>query len=106
MTSSRCYFSQGLIYLNKKDPNLFHQDTFKYQFALGLGPYQPQVRDAGGSIVVKDLETAVKAIDVIVIQGEGSPGPYDDVDKLEKVRYDIFLDLKQGDTTWEKLSCR
>ena len=89
-----------MIYLNKKDPNLFHQDTVKYQFAPGLG-YQPQVRDAGGSIVVKDLETAINAIDVIVIQGEGSPGPYDDVDKQEKDHYDVFLDLKEGDSTWE-----
>jgi hypothetical protein len=90
----------GLIYLDNKDPNLFHQDTLKYQFAPGLG-YQPQVRDAGGSIIVKDLKTAVDAIDVIVIQGEGSPGPFDDLDKLEKDHYDVFLDLKEGDTTWE-----
>jgi Ferritin-like len=89
-----------LIHLNKKDHHLFHTDTEKYQFAPGLG-YQPQVRDAGGSIVVKDIKTAIKAIDVIVIQGEGSPGPYDDKDKLEKDHYDIFLDLKKGDATWE-----
>ena len=87
-------------YLNKKDPGLFHPDTAKYQFAPGLG-YQPQVRDAGGSIVVKDLDSAIKAIDVIVIQGEGSPGPYVDAEKLEKDHYDIFLDLKEGDSTWE-----
>ena len=89
-----------MIHLNKKDPNLFHPDTAKYQFAPGLG-YQPQVRDAGGSIVVKDLDSAIKAIDVIVIQGEGSPGPYVDAEKLEKDHYDVFLDLKEGDTTWE-----
>jgi hypothetical protein len=92
-----------LKYLDEKDPNLFHQDTLKYQFAPGLG-YQPQVRDAGGLIIIKDLETAVKAIDVIVVQGEGlpdGPGPYSDVDKLEKDHYDIFLDLKERDTTWD-----
>lgn len=41
------------------------------------------------------------AIDRIVIQGEGSPGPYDDPDKLEEDHYDVFLDLKTGDTSWE-----
>jgi hypothetical protein len=88
-----------LKYLNGKDPGLFHSDTIKYQSAPGLG-YQPRVRDAGGSIVVKDLHSAIKAIDTIVIQGEGSPGPYVDADKLEKDHYDIFLDLKEGDATW------
>ena len=79
---------------------MFDPETAKYQFAPGLG-YQAAVRDAGGSIVVKDLKSAIAAIDTIVIQGEGSPGPYDDPDKLEKDHYDIFLDLKEGDTTWE-----
>jgi hypothetical protein len=86
--------------LNKKDPNLFHPDTAIYQFAPGLG-YQAKVRDAGGSIVVTDLPTAITAIDTIVIQGEGSPGPYDDPDKLEKDHYDVFLDLKNGDSSWD-----
>jgi hypothetical protein len=90
----------GLKYLNEKDPKLFHPDTAKYQFAPGVG-YQPRIRDAGGSIVVKDLDSAIKAIDIIVIQGEGSPGPYDDPDKLEMDHYDVFLDLKEGDATWE-----
>ena len=80
--------------------HLFHKETENYQFAPGLG-YQPQVRDAGGSIIVNNLKTAKEAIDVIVIQGEGSPGPYDDPDKLEKDHYDIFVDLKDGDATWE-----
>ena len=92
--------NSGLIHLDKKDPHLFHTNTENYQFAPGLG-YQPQVRDAGGSIIVKNLKTAIEAIDVIVIQGEGSPGPYDDPDKLEKDHYDIFLELKKGDATWE-----
>ena len=96
--------NSGLIYLDEKERregrNLFNKDTEKYQFAPGLG-YQPKVRDAGGSIVVKCLKTAEEAIDVIVIQGEGSPGPYDDPDKLEKDHYDVFVDLKEGDTTWE-----
>ena len=88
-------------HLDKKYPDtLFHKDTLNYQFAPGLG-YQAKVRDAGGSIVVKNLETAISAIDVIVIQGEGSPGPYDDLDKLEKDHYDVFLELKEGDAAWE-----
>ena len=93
-------FKSGLKYLNHKDPGLFHPHTVKYQFAPGVG-YQPRIRDAGGSIVVKDLDSAIKAIDTIVIQGEGSPGPYDDPDKLEEDHYDIFLGLKDGDATWE-----
>ena len=84
----------------KPGVNLFPTDTTKYQFAPGLG-YQPKVRDAGGSILVKDLGSALNAIDVIITQGEGSPGPYDDAAKLEKDHYDIFLDLKEGDTTWD-----
>ena len=92
--------NQGLKYLNQKYPDLFDPDTANYQFAPGLG-YQARVRDAGGSIIVTDLKTAIEAINLIVIQGEGSPGPYDDDDKLEKDHYDIFLDLKQGDSTWE-----
>jgi hypothetical protein len=89
-----------LIYLSHKDPGLFLPERAKYQFAPGLG-YQPQVRDAGGSVIVKDLDSAIKAIDVIVIQGEGSPGPYDDAAKLEKDHYDVFMDPKEGNTTWD-----
>ena len=92
--------NQGLTYLNHKYPDLFDKDTAKYQFAPGLG-YQPHVRDAGGSIIVTNLKTAIEAITVIVSQGEGNPGPYADKAKLEKDHYDIFKDLKEGDTTWE-----
>lgn len=90
----------GLKYLSANTKSLFHQDTAVYQFAPGVG-YQPTVRDAGGSIVVTDLDSALKALRTIVIQGEGSPGPYDDPDKLEKDHYDVFLDLKNGDATWD-----
>lgn len=89
-----------MIFLNGTVDNLFHRDTAIYQFAPGLG-YQPQVRDAGGSIIVTDLHSAIKAVDTIVIQGEGSPGPYDDPDKLEEDHYDIFMGLKDGDATWD-----
>ena len=93
-----------MIHLDKKYKHhhlkLFHKETENYQFAPGLG-YQGSARDAGGSIIVKKLEDAIEAINVIVNQGEGSPGPYDDVDKLEKDHYDIFVDLKEGHTTWD-----
>jgi len=90
----------GLKYLDGQVQHLFHPQTAIYQFAPGLG-YQAKVRDAGGSIVVTDLKSALEALDTIVIQGEGSPGPYDDPDKLEEDHYDIFLDLKDGDATWD-----
>jgi Ferritin-like len=89
-----------LDYLNKHDPKLFHPETAAYQFAPGLG-YQPRVRDAGGSVVVTDIVTANRAIDIIVDQGEGNPGPYDDPAKEEKDHYDVFRDLQRGTQTWD-----
>jgi len=91
---------QGLIYLNDEFDDLFNTHTASYQFSPGLG-YQARVRDAGGSIVVTDLKSALLAIDTIVIQGEGSPGPFDDPDKVEKDHYDVFLDLMNGETAWD-----
>ena len=90
----------GLKYLDARGGHLFDPQTAVYQFAPGLG-YQAKVRDAGGSIVVTDLPTALEALKTIVIQGEGSPGPFDDPAKLEKDHYDVFLDLKNGVTTWD-----
>jgi hypothetical protein len=79
---------------------LFHPGTAEYQFAPGLG-YQPHVRDAGGSVIVTNLSSAQEAIDIIVDQGEGNPGPYDDPDKLEKDHFATFVDLQKGEATWE-----
>jgi hypothetical protein len=79
---------------------LFHSETAAYQFAPGVG-YQPQTRDAGGSVVVTDLASADRAITIIVDQGEGNPGPYDDPDKEEKDHYDVFKDLKNSKQTWD-----
>jgi len=90
---------QGLMYLNHNHKTLFHPETASYQFAPGLG-YQPHVRDAGGSVIVTDLASAQEAIDIIVDQGEGNPGPYDDPDKLEKDHFATFVDLQQGEATW------
>ena len=90
----------GLKYLDARGDHIFDPQTAIYQFAPGLG-YQANIRDAGGSIVVTDLHTALEALNLIVIQGEGSPGPYDDPRKLEKDHYDVFLDLKNGDRTWD-----
>ncbi|KAI9511270.1 ferritin-like-domain-containing protein [Russula earlei] len=90
---------EGLAYLNARIPNLFDPNTAPYQFASGLG-YQPQVRDAGGSVIVTDLASADLAIDIIVDQGEGNPGPFDDKDNLEESHYATFLDLQKGKATW------
>ena len=90
----------GLQYLDGHDKTLFHPETAAFQFAPGLG-YQPQVRDAGGSVVVTDLSSAQEAIDIIVDQGEGNPGPFDDVDKLEKDHFATFIDLQRGEATWD-----
>jgi hypothetical protein len=90
----------GLKYLTDQGQDIFDPQTIPFQFAPGVG-YQPHNRDTGGSVVVTNLDTANLAIDTIVIQGEGSPGPYDDPDKLEKDHYDVFLDLKEGDASWD-----
>jgi hypothetical protein len=62
--------------------------------------YQPIIHDAGGSVVVTNLDSAIKAINIIVDQGEGNPGPYDDPNKEEKDHYDVFKDLKYGTQKW------
>jgi len=38
---------------------------------------------------------------IIVDQGEGNPGPYDDPDKLELDHYATFLKLQKGSQTWD-----
>ncbi|KAH9955556.1 ferritin-like-domain-containing protein [Russula dissimulans] len=90
----------GLEYLSKQIPDLFDPNTAPYQFAPGLG-YQPKVRDSGSSIIVTDLKTAKTAIDIIVDQGEGLHGPFDDRDLLERAHYFKFLDLQTGGQTWD-----
>jgi Ferritin-like len=91
-----CSKSTGFNLLNNM-PGLFDPDSLNYQFAPGLG-YQARIRDAGGSVVVKDLTSATTAINTIVYQGEGNPGPYDDKDHLEKDHYAIFEDLQNLDS--------
>jgi len=91
---------EGLKYLNEQIPNLFDPQTAPYQFAPGLG-YQPDVRDAGGSIIVTDLASADSAIDIIVRQGEGNDGRFDDPDDLEEAHYYKFLGLQTGTQTWD-----
>jgi len=59
------------------------------------------VRDSGSSIIVTDLKTAKTAIDIIVDQGEGFPGRFDDPDLLEKAHYAKFSDLQKGAQTWD-----
>uniref|UniRef100_A0A8H8CET3 Iminophenyl-pyruvate dimer synthase domain-containing protein n=1 Tax=Psilocybe cubensis TaxID=181762 RepID=A0A8H8CET3_PSICU len=90
----------GLKYLSSQNHKLFYPESAAFQFAPGLG-YQAKERDAGGSVVVTDLDTALEALSIIVAQGEGSPGPYDDPDKLEKDHYDVFMDLRFGPAQWE-----
>lgn len=51
-----------------------------------------------------DQDSAFAAIKTIVDQGEGNPGPYTDVDRLEKDHYAIFEDLQSNDTpNWKTL---
>lgn len=91
----------GLEFLSKTQPNLFDSDSKPYQFAPGVG-YQARIRDAGGSVVVSDIVTARAAVNTIVDQGEGNPGPYDDADFLEKDHYAIFQELQQSpEYQWE-----
>jgi hypothetical protein len=87
--------------LNGVDKHLFHPEKVPYQFAPGLG-YQATIRDAGGSVIITDLDTAMEAITIIVDQGEGNPGPFDDPDHLEKDHYATFVDLKKGEpSSWD-----
>jgi hypothetical protein len=86
--------------LNGVDEHLFPPDKAAYQFAPGLG-YQPHVRDAGGSAIVTGLESAMEAINIIVDQGEGNPGPFDDPDHLGQDHYAIFTGLQTGKETWD-----
>lgn len=95
----------GLIYLNNLNNELFHPETAAYQFAPGLG-YQAKIRDAGGSVVVTDLASAIDAIKIIVDQGEGNCGEFDDQDHLEKDHYATFVDLQAGKTTWKTYPVR
>ena len=44
-----------------------------YQFARCQA--KVMVQDAGSSIVIMNLPSALKSLDTIVIQGEGSPSP-------------------------------
>lgn len=101
----------GLEYLNKQDPKLFDAATAKFQFAPGLG-YQARYRDAGGSVVITDLETAKEAIKYIVDQGEGydDGNEFADQDKLEKSHFYVFKDLydqiNSDPTSWETYPVR
>ncbi|KAF8637314.1 hypothetical protein AX16_010842 [Volvariella volvacea WC 439] len=80
------------------DPPLFPPGTEDYQFAPGVG-YQARWRDAGGSVVVKNLDDAKKAIDIIVEQGEGHSenDDFDDPDQLEKSHYALFSKISRDE---------
>jgi hypothetical protein len=43
----------------------------------------------------------MEAINIIVDQGEGNPGPFDDPDHLEQDHCAIFTDLQTGKETWD-----
>ena len=65
-----------------------------------------KIRDAGGSVVVTDLASAIDAIKIIVDQGEGNCGEFDDPDHLEKDYYGTFVGLQEGETTWKTYPVR
>jgi hypothetical protein len=98
---------QGFKYLvNDKKEDIFVKDAEKFQFAPGMG-YQPVVRDAGGSVIVNSLDTALEAIKIIVEQGEGEMKDherqeFDDPSHHEVDHYDKFRELRDGDYgKWE-----
>lgn len=100
----------GLVYLNERDPNLFDPATANFQFSPGLG-YQPRYRDAGGSVVITNLEAATQAVKYIIDQGEGyEQNEFADPDNLEKSHYYVFMDLYQqitsDPTSWETYPVR
>ena len=90
---------------------MFDAATAKFQFAPGLG-YQARYRDAGGSVVVTDLETAKEAIQYIGDQGEGFDDgeEFADPEKLEKSHFYVFKDLydqiNSDPTSWETYPVR
>jgi hypothetical protein len=79
------------------EQKLFHHESLPYQFAPGIG-YQPRIQNAGGSIVVKDLQTSLEALDVIVEEGEGRDSEFAGD---ERAHYFVFKDLMEGSLTWE-----
>jgi hypothetical protein len=93
---------EGLTYVNSNDPTLFQTASLPFQFPPG-SVYNPVVPDAGGLVAVSDLQSSLDAITIIVDQGEGNPGPYDDPKKLEKDHFAVFTDLKTGTTDWNVL---
>lgn len=91
----------GLTNLNSKHTDLFDANTAPFQFAPGLG-YQAKNVEAGGSVTVTDLKTALLAIKTIVEQGEGEVPDDIGMNHLEKDHYDIFSELrKEDDIKWD-----
>jgi len=63
-------------------------------------PSRPQVVQL---LYIMNLPSALKALDIIVIQGEGSSSPYVDPDRLKKDHYNVFLDLTEdGNALWDR----
>jgi hypothetical protein len=50
----------------------------------------------GGLVVIKDEESAFKAIQNIVREGEGFQGPYDDDDRQELSHYQRFRKMEKN----------
>jgi len=74
--------------------NIFANPQTECQFAPGLG-FNPRIPDAGGSVVVVNKATALKALEIIVEQGEGSKGKeWVDKGKGEKSHYERFKELR------------
>jgi hypothetical protein len=90
----------------KEGKQLFDESTKPFQFVPGLG-YVPRVRDAGGSVLVKDLGSALQALKIIVEQGEGADGQFDDPAMEEMAHYYIFSQLKSDKTKkWDTYNVR
>jgi len=83
----------GLEYVNNNTPGgIFKQPKTQFQFTPGVG-YSPRVLNAGGSIVVTSLETAKKALNEIVVQGEGNDLGQKVADSKEDNHFTTFMNL-------------
>lgn len=90
----------GIQYLAQEqgEDKLFRKDAIPFQFAPGVG-YQPRVKDAGGLVIVKDLASAINALQVIMDEGEGADGSA--FAGAEKAHFFVVQELVQDPLDWE-----
>jgi len=62
---------KGFQTVDKTNKELFKNPQTGCQFSPTHREYSPKAPDAGGLVLIKDLKSALEAIEVIVVQGEG-----------------------------------